>query len=131
MKLKVFTLEYLKKKGKIKRETIKEINLKLCKAENEDDLLDANSLREKIKKIEDDFVLKEWEKRKEFTLLQDEKTSKAFLNIESRKMGYNDIDKLNLENPIRPEEKAETTDQNKIRSYVKSFYQKIYNEEGF
>ena len=33
MKLKVFTLEYLKKKGKIKRETLKEINIKLCTAE--------------------------------------------------------------------------------------------------
>ena len=105
MKLKVFTLEYLKKKGKIKRETIKEINSKLCKAENEDDLLEANFLRGKIKKIEDEFVLKEWEKRKEFTLLQDEKPSKAFLNIESRKMGYNDIDKLNIVNHENPKEK--------------------------
>jgi len=91
--------------------------------------LEANLLKDKIKKIEDDFVQKEWEKCKEFTLLQDEKPSKAFLNIESRKMGYNDIDKLNLVNPKNPEEKIESTDQSKIRSYAKSFYQKIYNEQ--
>ena len=50
MKLKVFTLEYLKKKGKIERDTIKEINSRLCKAENEDDLFEANFFRDKILK---------------------------------------------------------------------------------
>ena len=68
-------------------------------------------------------------KQKEFTLLEDEKPSKAFLNIESRKMGYNDIDKLKIVNPENPNTKSETTDQKVIRNHAKSFYQKIYNEQ--
>ena len=78
-------------------------------------------LKTKLKKIEDDFIQKEWEKCKEFTLLQDEKPSKAFLNIESRKMGYNDINKPNILNSDNPREKIESTDQTSIRSYAKSF----------
>ena len=38
-------------------------------------------------------------KQKDFTLLEDEKPTKAFLNIESRKMGYNEIEKLKINNP--------------------------------
>ena len=129
MKLKVFTLEYLKKKGKIKRETLKEINIKLCNAENEGDLLGVDFLKNKIQQFEDEYIHKEWEKQKEFTLLEDEKPSKAFLNIESRKMGYNDIDKLKIVNPENPNTKIESTDQEVIRSHARSFYQKIYNEQ--
>ena len=44
-------------------------------------------------------------------------------------MGYNDIDKLNISNPDNPNSKIESTDQIKIRSHAKSFYQKIYNEQ--
>ena len=54
------------------------------------------------------------EKHKEFTLLEDEKPSKAFLNIESRKMGYNDVDKLKSVDPKNPNTKIDTTDQKVI-----------------
>ena len=84
MKLKVFTLEYLNNKGKIKKETIKEINTKLSNDENTGDLLSANFYKEKIQQFEEEFIQKEWGKWKEFTLLEDEKPSKAFLNREEK-----------------------------------------------
>ena len=81
----------------------------------------ANFYKDKIQQFEEEFIQKEWEKQKEFTLLEDEKPSKAFLNIESRKMGYNDIDKLKIVNPENPNTKTETTDQKVIRDHAKSF----------
>ena len=68
-------------------------------------------------------------KCKDFTLLEDLKPTNAFLNIESSKMGYNEIDKLKINDPKNPNTKIETTDQKVIRDYTKSFYQKIYNEQ--
>ena len=59
MKLKVFTLEYLKKKNKIRKETLSEINTKLSIAENEGDLLSAKIYKGKIKKIEEEYLQKE------------------------------------------------------------------------
>ena len=83
----------------------------------------------KIQTFEDEYLQKKWENCKDFTLLEDEKPTKAFLNIESRKMGYNEIDKLKLNDPNNPTVKIETTNQKVIWEYTKYFYQKIYNEQ--
>jgi aspartate carbamoyltransferase regulatory subunit len=58
--------------------------------------------------------------KKMFTLLEDEHPTKAFLNIESRKMGYHDIVKLNIDNPKHTTsneqlEKVGTTNQEEIK----------------
>ena len=66
MKLKVFTLEYLKNKNKIRKETLNEINIKLSNAENEGDLKSAKIYQDKIQKFEDEYIQKEWEKHKDF-----------------------------------------------------------------
>ena len=44
-------------------------------------------------------------------------------------MGYNEIDKLKIDNPKNPNTKLETTDQKVIQDYTKSFYQKSDNEQ--
>ena len=67
-------------------------------------------------------------KHKQITLLEDEKPTKAFLNIDSRKMGYNEIEKVKISYPNKPTIQIETTNQKVIQESTKSFSQKIYNE---
>ena len=61
--------------------------------------------------------------------MEDEKPTKAFLNMKSRKMGYNEIAKLKINDPNNQTNKTETTNQQEIREATKSFYQKFYNEQ--
>ena len=73
--------------------------------------MSAKLYKDKVKKFEDKYIQKEWENCKDFTLLENEKSTKAFLNIESRKMGYKEIDTLTIYNPNNPNTKIENTDQ--------------------
>ena len=57
MKLKVFTLEYLKKKVKLKKKLL-EINSKLSNTEDTGDLLRATFFKEKIQQFEEEFIQK-------------------------------------------------------------------------
>ena len=50
-----------------------------------DEKVKADETRSQIKKFEEDFLQKEWDKRNNFTFLEDERPIKFVLNIESKK----------------------------------------------
>ena len=124
-------MELCKKKTKIRKTTLEGINTNLSNAENRGDSKDVESLKNQIKEFEEEFLQKEWDKCKNFTFLEDERPTKNFFNIESKKMGYNKIVKLNIENPNpdtknpNTNPKKETTKQDEIRKTTKDLFQKI------
>ena len=68
---------------------------------------------------------------KNFTIIEDECPTKAFLNIENRKQEYHKIVKLKINYPDYNEDKPnvtlkviETTDQELIRKATKGYLQK-------
>ena len=83
MQLKDLTTRYVKKQKDIRKKTLEEINTKLSIAEDNDDSENAKILRFKIQTFDDEFVQQEWDKCTNFTLLEDERPSMAFLTIES------------------------------------------------
>ena len=96
MQLRLLTLEHCKKINKIKKTTINQLSSKLASAEAKGESNQAEEIRDQIKNFEQDFLQKEWDKQQKFTFLEDERPKKSFLNIESKKMGYNEITKLNI-----------------------------------
>ena len=128
MQLRVLKLEYCKKKNKIKKTTIKQLTKGLAEAEAKEDNDKVEKTRNQIKKFEDDFLQQEWDKRKNFTFLEDERPTKNFLNIESKKMGYNEINKLKIKQK-NSKEKKEISSQEEIRKETQKFFQTIYNKQ--
>ena len=67
--------------------------------ENLGDFIRAQEIRIRIGKIEEQILLSECLKTNLFSLLEDEKPTRRFLNLESRKRGYHEICKLLYKNP--------------------------------
>merc|ERR1712055_885965 len=114
IELKDLTIQYTKKEAKTRKEAFKGLTKDLNEAESENDSTNVKIFRDKIKQLEEMFIEEECAKRKTYTILEDEHPSKTFLNIESRKQGYNEIDKLVIKNPKNKTKKEpdtyETTD---------------------
>ena len=59
------------------------------------------NIERRIKELVDkDVVKKALKKRKNYNILEDERPSKAFLNLENSKCGYNEVIYLNKDNPM-------------------------------
>ena len=52
-----------------------------------------------MKELEEEDITKALKLRKKFSILEDERSSKAFLNLENTKQGYNKAILLNKSNP--------------------------------
>ena len=135
MELKDLTITFTKNETKKRKDALKGLTKDLSESEDINDSQNAKILREKIKALKEKFIEEECAKRKTYTILEDERPSQRFLNIESRKQGYNEVDKLVLHNHNSNDsnnepETYETTDQETIRKATKSFYQKIYNKDS-
>ena len=52
-----------------------------------------------MKELEEENITKALKHRKNFSILEDERPSKAFLNLENAKRGYNNVIFLNKSNP--------------------------------
>ena len=100
----------------------------------------AEKVRSRIAELEGIHLKEELEKRQAFTVLEDERPSKAFLNMENRKGGYNDIGKLGILNPDFDPSKHEckvsnmkysrtTNNQKEIRNMTNTSFQKIYDKQ--
>ena len=139
MRLKEVTLAYSKTLKKAKNTERIRLNDEL------DDLLNSDSpnIEEKIKTLEGEILQKDLEEiehelkfKENFTLLEDERQSKNFLNLESSKGGYNEITILKVPNPnYNPalEESGlntkfhELSKQTSIREEVMEKFQSFYN----
>ena len=110
-------------------------NKELKVAENLGDFIRAQEIRIKIGKIEEQILLSECLKTKFVSLLEDEKPTRRFINLEFKKRGYHEICKLLYTNPDYIENLVDeinnlkfhaTTDQEEIRNITKDHFERIY-----
>mgnify|MGYP003336044648 CR=1 FL=1 len=100
-----------------------------------EDILDIES---KIRELVDEDVISALKNRKNYSILEDERLSKVFLNLENAKQGYNEVILLNKGNPIYDPTKAESnenpglmpiTDRIGINDEFHQAFQKIYSKQ--
>ena len=60
---------------------------------------DILKIEARMKELEEEDIAKALKLRKNFSILEDERPSKAFLNLENAKRGYNEVILLNKSNP--------------------------------
>ena len=60
---------------------------------------DILKIEAKMKELEEEDIAKALKLRKNFSILEDERLRKAFLNLENAKQGYNEVILLNKSNP--------------------------------
>ena len=99
-------------------------------------LLKPNFWEIKSKPFDDEHLAKKWAKHKNFTILEDDHPTKAFIDIKSRQQVYHEIVKLKVESHDYNEDKSnnnpkviEATDHKQIRKAFKVYFLNIYNEQ--
>ena len=60
---------------------------------------DILKIEARMKELEEEDIARALKLRKNFSILEDERPSKAFLNLENAKRGYNEVILLNKANP--------------------------------
>ena len=60
---------------------------------------DILKIEARMKELEEEDIAKALKLRKNFSILEDERPGKAFLNLENAKWGYNEVILLNKSNP--------------------------------
>ena len=60
---------------------------------------DILKIEARMKELEEEDIARALKLRKNFSILEDERPSKAFLNLENAKRGYNEVILLNKTNP--------------------------------
>ena len=100
-----------------------------------DEILDNES---QIREFVDEDVMLALKNRKSYNILEDERPSKAFLNLENAKKGYNEVILLNKVNPNYDPNKAESEENSRlmpitghqgINDEFHQAFQKIYNKQ--
>ena len=95
-------------------------------------------IKSQIRELVDEDVMSALKNRKNYSVLEDERPSKAFLNLENAKKGYNEVIFLNKDNPNYDPAKAESnehsrlvpiTDRQGINDEFHQAFQKIYNKQ--
>ena len=94
-------------------------------------------IESQIRELVDEDVMLALKNRKNYNILEDERPSKEFLNLENAKKGYNEVILLNMVNPNYDPTKAETdgnaqlvliTDRQGINDEFHQAFQKIFNK---
>ena len=102
---------------------------------NSEEILDIES---QIRELVDEDVMSALKNRKNYSILEDERPSKAFLNLENAKKGYNEVILLNKDNPNYDPTKAESNenprlvainDRQGINDETHQAFQKIYSKQ--
>ena len=141
MRLKDITLVFDKSLKKNSRKEAKKLEDELTKLINCDTAESVHQIRtieEKLAEIEQEFLEKELKFKENFTLLEDEKPSKHFLNLESTKGGYNEINTLREISTIYDPSREEGVDNIKYNVFnsqplildkVRGTFQSFYNKQ--
>ena len=111
---------------------------KYCNDENPSSQRAFYQARGELRGMEEEELIEQAQKLAAFHLLNDELPSKAFINIESKKVGYHEIIKLEIPNPNKPSpkepdkqaSKISITEPEELRSTMKEFYQDIFNRQA-
>ena len=100
-----------------------------------EEILDMES---QIRELVDEDVMSALKNRKNYSILEDERPSKAFLNLENAKKGYNEVILLNRSNPNFDPTMAESnensrlmpiTDRQGINDEFHQAFQKIHSKQ--
>ena len=100
-----------------------------------EEILDIKSHR---KELVDEDVMLALKNRKSYSILEDERPSKGFLNLENTKKGYNEVILLNKDNPNYDTTKAKSnensrlvpiTDRQGINDEFHQAFQNIYSKQ--
>ena len=143
LQMKNNTLAHMKRSKKIASNT--EYTLKrelqsLIEEENTDGNVEQiYTVESKLKDIETKKLFDILSKKQNYTLLNDEKPTKTFLNLENSKLGYSEITRLRIKNPkFNPNQKEdatnipyfEITDSQQIRMELHTEFQNIYKAQS-
>ena len=142
LQMKTNTINYLKIHTTAQKDQEKQLKEELQQLITED-IGDTNleqilATEHKIKDLETKKIYDVLSKSKNYKLLDDERPTKTFLNLESSKAGYSEITKLRIINPHFNEtlqENAtnkkyyEITDPKQIRSQMYTTFQEIYTAQ--
>ena len=91
-----------------------------------------------MQELQNAYVMQALKNRKNYSILEDERPSKAFLNLENAKKGYSEVILLNKSNPNFDPSMAESdenlqlmpiTDRQGINDEFHQAFQKIYSKQ--
>ena len=120
MRLKDITLVFdksLKKNSRKEAKKLEDELTRLINSDSADSVGQIRTIEEKLAQVEQEFLEKELKFKENFTLLEDEKPSKHFLNLESTKGGYNEINTLREINTTYDPNREEGLDNIKYNVY--------------
>ena len=107
---------------------------KYCNDENPTSQTAFFQARSELRELEEEELVEQAQKLAAFHLINDELPSKAFMNIESKKVGYHEIIKLEIPDPKIPHpkeaDKITLTEPEELRTAMKDFYQNIFNRQS-
>ena len=140
VKCKEQTIEFTKKfKLRGNAPKINKLKAKLTRVIDEggssEEILEIES---QMRELVDEDVMKALKNRKNYSILEDERPSKAFLNLENAKRGYNEVILLNKSNPNFDPTQEENdgnprlmpiTDRQGINDEFHQAFQKIYSKQ--
>ena len=123
--------------GKQKKRKLQLLINRSCNDDNPSSQLIFFKARAELRELEESELLEQAQKFASFHLLNDELPTKAFINIENRKLGYHEITKLvETKTPNIPhndqsatEIKKTITEPEELRTEMKNFYQNIFSQQ--
>ena len=139
LQMKTDTIAYTKHNKFLQNNAEKELKQELQTLISNDinnlNIEQITSTQEKLKEFEMKKLFDILSTKKNFLLLEDERPTKTFLNIENSKEGYSEITRLRIKNPyFNPDRREnatnkpffEITDTKQIRTELHSAFQDIY-----
>ena len=136
VKCKKQTIEFTKRfKLRGNAPKINKLKAKLTRVGSSEEILDIES---QIRELVDEDVMSALKNRKNYSILEDERPSKAFLNLENAKKGYNEVIIFNKANPNFDPTMANSnenqqlmpiTDRQGINDEFHIAFQKIYSKQ--
>ena len=142
LQMKTDTIEFMKRSHKVEQNIEKTLREEL-QTLIEEDIDDSNieqiyTIESHIKDIETKKLYDALLKKHNYTLLDDERPTKTFLNLENSKGGYSEITRLRIKNPkFNPDKHEdatnkshfEITDSTQIRTELHNTFQEIYKAQ--
>ena len=139
LQMKTNTIAYTK--HNVKAQNSAEIDLKeelqnlICQDDEGNNIQQITTTQAKLKELETKKLYNVLSTKKNYLLLEDERPTKTFLNLENSKAGYSEITRLRIKNPIfNPNKEVdatnkphyEITDTKQIRTELHTAFRDIY-----
>ena len=143
LQMKTDTMAYTKNykliQDNAERDLKQELQTLISEDINNENIQQITTTQAKLKDLETKKLFDILSTKKNFLLLDDERPTKTFLNIESSKKGYSEITRLRIKNPnYNPDRREdatnkpyfEITDSKQIRTELHTTFQDIYKTQN-